>query len=123
MLLTNNQIYLLYEALLSLKQNNKNDISILTGFSILRNLQILEPIYKLISETRLQILLTAGNVNAEGNIKIPQEKIEEINMELCKLASIENEVNLILLNLSDISSLFLSLDEIEKLCPIINGEA
>lgn len=123
MILTNNQIYNLYDVLLFLKQNNKSHISIATGYSILRNLQILEPIYNLIAESRTQILLTHGSLNNDNSITIPKEFIEQTNVELYKLGTIENEIELIKLNLSDLYTLSLSLDEIEKLYPIINGEA
>lgn len=122
MVLTNSQIYALYEVLVQLKQND-NQLSIRTGFNIIRNISILEPIYMTIAETRREILLTDGEVTADGQVTIPQNKIYEVNNKLNELSMIENEVSLNTFNLSDLEIFSLSLADIEKLFPIINGEA
>ena len=122
MVLNNTQIFVLYETLLSLK-NKTSDITITAGFNIIKNIKILEPIYEAIAEARLQILLKFGTLNDEGQIEIPQSKIEDANIFLNELGQVKNNVDLSILNLSDLSSLFLTLDEIESLYPIINGEA
>lgn len=122
LILNNEQIYNLYEVLTQLKQN-ENQLSIRTGFNILRNIQILEPIYQLIADARKEILLTHGELTAEGAVSIPQSKIELVNESLTELSQIENELSLNTFNLTDLDNLSLSIADIEKLFPIINGEA
>lgn len=122
MILNNSQIYSLFEILFQIKQT-ENKLPIKVGFNIIRNIQILEPIYNAIADSRKEILLTYGVLNTEGHVTIPQDKVEEVNQLLLDLSNIENDISLMKLNLSDLEYLSLTLDDIEKLYPIINGEA
>ena len=88
MILTNQQIHELYEAIILLKQI---ELPIKTSFNLIKNLKVLEPIYQAIQETRNEVLVKFG-YDGTPNYQFAPEKVAEINGELNKILAIESEI-------------------------------
>ena len=123
MKLTNGEIVTLYEGLYKLREGRSAPLPIKVGFSIIKDMKILEPIYSSITTMRNDIAQRLGTPQDNGYIEIPSENVEEANREFENLSEIENQIDLDLISLSSLQNLQFSLDEINALYPIINSEA
>ena len=121
MVLTNNEIYSLYEGLNKIVQNKELKIPVKTSFYILKNIKELQNAYESLMDLRKEIILKYADQDGE-NYTIPAEKIEAANMELTDLLIIENEVNIAKIKLSDIESLEIDLEDIGSIMMIIEEE-
>lgn len=117
MKLTNDEIYLLYSALQSLK-NEKIALPIKDGFVLVKNMKILQPLVEAIEETRETII--KKYVDESG--VICAEKRAAVNKELYELSKVENDVILNKLSLTKIENLNLDLNIISALAPIIEED-
>ena len=121
MIIQNNQIYNLYESLYFIITNKKNnEIPVVDGFNICKNERILEPYYTALIEMRQTILQKYGTINSDGQIILPSELIEQVNIELNELLSIDNEIQLQPIPLESLRNLYLPLEIIQGLMPIIS---
>ena len=121
MLLTNNEIYSLYEGLSKITQNKELKIPVKTSFYLLKNMKEIQGAYESLMDLRKEIILKYADQDGE-NYTIPAEKIEAANAELMELLSIENEFNIMKIKLSDIEALELSLEETASIMGIIEEE-
>lgn len=115
MILTNGEIFQLYEFLYQIKQDTNIKLPIKAGFNLIKNIKTLSGIYEIISEQRMDIIKEYLNENQE----VPVDKVEEVNILLTELAEIENEVSLAYINLEDLKEINMSLNELELLSLII----
>lgn len=108
MIVNNFQLFNLYEGLVQI-MNTKLDLPIKIGYALLKNKNILLPMYEAISESiRL----------------ISQKEIsdEEKNQELTELSNYENDIALEKIKFSEIAEKSLPLDLLEKIYLIIDDE-
>lgn len=118
--LSNLDLVSLYEGLQEVKTKT---IPIEIGFLMVKNMKILEPIYQAIIESRTGLLTQVGEIQADGSIKIPQDKIQETNSQLAQLSSIENTLDLSLIKLSALKEASWTLEEIMNIYPIIKEDS
>lgn len=112
-------IFVLYETLMKIKDSK---VPVTTGFAIVRNIKALAPEYESIMEMRNSIIRSYGEDLGNGQISVPDDKLAAANAELNKVLDTEVEVNLTKLKLSQLENLELSIEDIEKLYPIIEEE-
>lgn len=117
MKLTNEQIYIIYQTLIKL---SSFELPIKVSFAIAKNKQALQGTYQIIEEIRQQIFLSAPHDDlGNGQIKIKEEAIIEVNEKIKELSSQEAEYELIILNIEDIPpEVKLTAAEVEGLFPI-----
>lgn len=109
--LTNEQVFGLYQALYELA-TTKQDLPIRAGYYILKNIEILRPLYSSIVTMRDNIIAKyQENQNEEGF----SEEIKELSC-LC------NEINLHMISLADIGHETLSFEVINNLMIIVAEE-
>lgn len=118
--LSNLDLVSLYEGLQEVKTKT---IPIEIGFLMVKNMKILEPIYQAIIESRTGLLTQVGEIQTDGSIKIPQDKIQETNFQLAQLSSIENTLDLSLIKLSALKEASWTLEEIMNIYPIIKEDS
>ena len=120
MILTNSQIFNLYEAIGQLKEIN---LPIRMSFQLIKNLKLLEPYYTSIQEVRNSVLVKYG-YDGTPNFQFAQEKIEDINKELMEILEIENEVAVSQIWMVDLEKALpqAPLTLLEALYPIIGEE-
>ena len=121
MVLTNNQIFKLYESLNILKENKQLPIKV--GFALLQNIKTIEPIYQSVITLRDNLAIENGDIDDNGRVTIHSDKIEYVNQELIKLGLEETEVNLRMIKLKDIENINMSLEDLVGLEIIIEEES
>ena len=119
MRLTNNEVVNLYE---NLRAAGQKTLPVQIAFSFVKDTKVLEPYYKAIIETRDTIVRNVGEPQDDGSVVVPQDKIEETNKSLEELGTIETDLNLDMVPLSALTGTSWTLDEINGIYPIINGE-
>lgn len=123
--LTNQEITTVYESIQSLRQVGTQALPVKIGFTIVKDANLIEPIYKAAISMRDEIALRYGTNDGTGTVNISPEHLETVTKELQDLSECTTEVDLTLIPLAAISDLSLPLDLIYGLYPIIdeNGEA
>ena len=119
--MTNSEIFVLYDSLNELSQKNDVKLPAKIGYICLKNKNLLEPYYKTISESRMQIIQEYAEVDEDGSMRVPEDKIPEANDKLQEILDIEEEVDLQKININDIGE-SLPMDILTGLMPIIIEE-
>ena len=78
----NLEIFALYDSLNELSQKSDVKLPAKIGYICLKNKNLLEPYYKTISESRMQIIQEYAEVDEEGKMRVPEDKIQEANDKL-----------------------------------------
>ena len=117
MKLTNEQVYIIYQNLIKL---SSFELPIKISFAIAKNKQILQGTYQIIEEMRQQIFLSAPHDElGNGQIKIKEEAIAEVNEKIKELSLQESDYDLTIINIEDLpSDVKLTAAEVEGLLPI-----
>ena len=110
MLMTNTEIYFLYEGLNKLRGLGIN-FPIRVGFNIVKNIKNLAKDYEAIEEARMDII--------KKYEPLEEKDIDKVNVELIELGNISNNIDLIYIKLDDIADLEIPLDILEAIAPII----
>lgn len=116
------KIFALYELLGGNAEINQNQMAVSTAYKLLRNKKKLEVEYNNIIEMRDSIVRSYGEPDEEGKVTIPQDKVEEVNSKLYDLQSIEYDIDLQTIALTELEDLKLSLSTVEILDPIIKED-
>lgn len=104
MKLTNKQIYDYAIALMEAFQDNTQKLPIKINFYLQKNKKILLELGQDIESSRMEIIREYGILDKETNqYIIPSEKIEAANKELADLLELEQEVNLYIINIDNLS--------------------
>ena len=121
--LTNQEIVNIYEGIQKLRETQVDALPVKVGFSLIKDMNILQPLYSAVITTRDEVALRYGE-NDNGVVHIPDEFLEKVNTELQELGSLESEVDISYIPLAAISNLSFPLDIIYSIYPIIeeNGE-
>lgn len=115
--MTNGEIVNLYEGLQSIKTIA---LPIQVTYVFLRDNQVLSPLYQAIMQCRDDLVRKYGAPQEDGTYTVPQENIGQFQEEINQLANIENQVELTKVSLSELSSLNLSMSELQAIMPIIS---
>ena len=122
MKLKNDDIYITYKKLLELIETQKEDFNVKLTFSIVKLLRNLTNPYDVIEENKKIIIDKVGIINAD-NTDYTEESKQEITKQLTELGQIEQEVDAVKINLSELKDVSLSLETMNILYPFINEDA
>ena len=122
MKLKNSDIVKIYETLINIYNQKDMKFSAKIAFSLIRNINLLQPYYTNIMEVREDLIRNNGLELADGTYQIPQDSIDFINQELQDLLDIECEIELNKINFEDFPQLQLTLNEWESLEKILSKE-
>lgn len=115
--MTNNEILNFYEGLSKVANNKELRFPVKTSYAMLRNIRALAPIVEDIQTTRDSILKTYGEPveDKPGYYSIPKENREVAQKELSSLNSVEQDVAILKIALSDLDNIELSVEELNGL--------
>ena len=103
MILTNNEIYIYAQKLVSAFNDQEQKLPIKINFYLQKNKSILTELAMDIDKQRIFIASSNGELNAEQQqYIIPPEKIEEVNKELNDLLSLTQEVQIYTIKIDDL---------------------
>ena len=122
MKLKNDDIYITYKKLMELIETQKENFNVKLTFSIVKLLRNLINPYEVIEENKKIIMDKVGIINAD-NTNYTEDSKQEIIKQLTELGQIEQEVEDIKINLSDLKDVSLSLETMNILYPFINEDA
>lgn len=122
MRLKNSDIIKIYETLINIYNQKDMKFSAKTAFSLIRNINLLQPYYINIMEVREDLIRSNGSELVDGTYQIPQDSIDFINQELQDLLDIECEIALNKINFEDFPQLQLTLNEWDSLEKILTIE-
>lgn len=94
--MTNEEIIKLYNTLEYLNSDTNLKFSIKIGYAFAKNLEILKPEVKIISDLRHQIIKDFGIPGDNGDIIIPKERLDEFNEKIHELMGMENNTKVYL---------------------------
>jgi hypothetical protein len=104
MTLTNNEIYIYAKNLIEAFNDKDQKLPIKINFYLQKNKNILIELAGAIEIARIEIAKNYGTLDTESQQYIvPPEKIEEVNKELTDLLSLEQEVQIYMINIDNLS--------------------
>lgn len=99
-LMTNNEIYNFANILIDSFNDSDIKIPVKANFFLQKNKNNIVTIAQEIDRARMELIQNTGAVSGEdGSITVPPEKIEELNRDLTDLFSIEQEVDVVMIDL------------------------
>lgn len=113
----NRDIIQLYEGICDLKDL---DFNVSVGYIFAKNLVILEPFYKAIKQQQRKLWEKYGQYNEEGNLFVPNDRIDELTKENEELMEIETIVNISKLRVKDLENYNIGLEKLVKIYDMIN---
>ena len=119
---TNYTIYVYSQNLSSAFSDKEQHLPVKLNFSILKNSQLLSTLAQEIEETRINIIKHYGEIQEDGNIKVPENKIAIANQEIEDLFSIEQEVNILKVDIESFGDLQLSIEQMNAIMFMVEGE-
>lgn len=121
--MTNQEVLSTYNGLQKLK-NSAVTMPVYVVFTIVKNIKLLEPIAFAVEETRSLLLSKYATPSPdEPGVFIPLDgKTDILNKELNELSKVDNDIHLTPIELSQLSHMQLTIEEMEALYPMINGE-
>lgn len=122
MKLTNYEIYTYSQNLINAFTEKNQYLPAKLNFCILRNNQTLSSLTKEIEEARVNIVYQYGEIQEDGNIKVPEDKIAIANKEIDDLFSIEQEVNILKVDIESFRDLQLSIEQMNAIMFMVEGE-
>ena len=122
MKLKNDDIYITYKKLMELIETQKENFNVNLTFSIVKLLRNLTNPYDVIEENKKIIIDKVGIINAD-NTEYTEESKQEITKQLTELGQLEQEIDAVKINLSDLKDASLSLETMNILYPFINEDA
>ena len=122
MKLKNDDIYITYKKLMELIETQKENFNVNLTFSIVKLLRNLTNPYDVIEENKKIIIDKVGIINAD-NTDYTEESKQEITRQLTELGQLEQEIDAVKINLSELKDASLSLETMNILYPFINEDA
>ena len=117
----NKDIITTYTNLASLRESSQQRFPARVSFAITRNIRLLQPIVEDFDASRRELILQYGTPTGEDDQYIIND-IPAFNKEASDLENADTEVNLTKINISDIESLDLTVQEMDALYPMIREE-
>lgn len=123
MKLTNNEIYNYATKLASEFKDTKQVLPVKINFYLQKNKKLLLELAQDIEQARMQIAQTYGKYNEETqNYSIDPERVVEANKELNDLFTLEQDVNICMINFANIDdNLSLTTGQMEAMMFMIEG--
>lgn len=122
--MSNRDIYLKYNILLELFNNSKTQyLPARVNYLIQKNYSVLERVATLIENSRTKIIEFYGEPeNENGIISIQPEKIELANKELDEILSLQEEIDVFPIKLSDLEMTEFTLEQMQALFYMIEED-
>ena len=124
--MTNQEIMELYYGLDNIFKKDDLRFPAKVSFALLRDWRLIDPIIQDLERARFDILSAHGALQEQdGNqVFIPNDlaSAQIIEKELDDLFSVENNIDLYKIPISDIENMELSMQELDGLYPILDGE-
>lgn len=115
----NGEVLRAYETLLKIAGNPDLKFNIKVNYLFAKNKEKLRQEATMIYRTRQELLLEYGNRNENGDIIIPQDKIDEANQKINDLMEMQNSLVLDEIPLEWLEDYKLGLDDVEALMPML----
>ena len=119
--MTNEEILKVFQGITALV-NNKIILNIKTSYTLAKNRTILIPFVQTIEAERIKLYERYGIQTEDGDIKVSNENMPNLEKDLKELFSIENKVNIVKIKIEDLQEAEISIDILENLMPIIIEE-
>ena len=103
-ILTNREIFTIGNAFEGAFQNDERYLPAKINFKIEKNKKNILDKMNGIEESRIKTIREFGE-EKDGQIQIPNEKVEEVNKEIAELFDIEQEMNIFMISFEDIENL------------------
>lgn len=103
-ILTNREIFTIGNAFEGAFQNDERYLPAKINFKIEKNKKNILDKMNEIEESRIKTIREFGE-EKDGQIQIPNEKVEEVNKEIAELFDIEQEINIFMVSFEDIENL------------------
>ena len=103
-ILTNREIFTIGNAFEGAFQNDERYLPAEINFKIEKNKKNILDKMNEIEESRIKTIREFGE-EKDGQIQIPNEKVEEVNKEIAELFDIEQEMNIFMISFEDIENL------------------
>lgn len=103
-ILTNREIFTIGNAFEGAFQNDERYLPAKINFKIEKNRKNILDKMNEIEESRIKTIREFGE-EKDGQIQIPNEKVEEVNKEIAELFDIEQEMNIFMISFEDIENL------------------
>lgn len=103
-ILTNREIFTIGNAFEGAFQNDERYLPAKINFKIEKNRKNILDKMNEIEESRIKTIREFGE-EKDGQIQIPNEKVEKVNKEIAELFDIEQEMNIFMISFEDIENL------------------
>lgn len=103
-ILTNREIFTIGNAFEGAFQNDERYLPAKINFKIEKNRKNILDKMNEIEESRIKTIRKFGE-EKDGQIQIPNEKVEKVNKEIAELFDIEQEMNIFMISFEDIENL------------------
>ena len=115
----NGEVLKLYETLSEIANDPSRKFNIRVTYIFAKNRQILRNEAAIIYNTRRQVLNEYGDIDKDGNLIIPKDKIDEINIKINDLMEMENNIQIQQMSINWLEGYELSVEETDALLPIL----
>lgn len=122
MILTNNEVHGLYNGLCKLRDSSSVELPISIAYTLIQDIKILEASYMAIEEVRSREVKKYGVPQDDGFV-ISNDNLKIVNEHLTELGECENDLPLKKLPLSSLVGQYFTLQDMNLLYPLIDGEA
>lgn len=121
MVLTNKVIYATVQAFDKYFQSLEQYLPAHVTYAILKNYNILQVQFNIIEETRNTIIKRYGKETENGYI-VPEENIAKANQELNTILSLEQDVPILMIKMTDLQGLNFTLQQMQALLFMIEED-
>ena len=121
-ILTNGEIYNLAMHLSNSFIDNELYLPAAVNYSIQKNKTIISELAQEIEQHRINIIYHYGEVLEDGNIKVPEDKVNDANKEINDLLLIEQELKLYTFKIEEIANVQLTSAQMSSIMFMIDEE-
>lgn len=121
-ILTNGEIYNLAMRLSNSFVDNELYLPAAVNYSIQKNKTIISELAQEIEQHRIHIIHHYGEILEDGNIKVPEDKVDDANKEINDLLLIEQELKLYTVKIEEIADVQLTSAQMSSIMFMIDEE-
>lgn len=120
--MTNERIYNIAKGLLDNFQSPNQVLPIRVNFYLQKNKKEILALAQEIDNERVAIIKRYLQTMPDGEVKVPEEQVQEVNNLLNELFSLEQEVGIYKVNLTDFGNINLTTGQMDALMFMVEGE-
>ena len=121
-ILTNGEIYNLAMCLSNSFVDNELYLPAAVNYSIQKNKTIISELVQEIEQHRINIIHHYGEILEDGNIRVPENKVDDANKEINDLLSIEQEIKIYTFKIEEIADVQLTSAQMSSIMFMIEEE-